>query len=138
VASDIRISTGSSVPIYRQIVDHVCAAVARGQAQEGEALPSVRALAEQLVINPNTVAKAYAELARQGVIEARQGKGVFIAKRRQIYSRAERIRRLEAAADALVHEGAFLDFQPDEMRQVLDKKLSDFQAARQENRKGRT
>ena len=121
---DLRVSPGSSTPIFRQIVDQVRLAVARGAAREGQQLPSVRALAERLVLNPNTVARAYAELARDGLIETRQGKGVFIAARRQMYTRAERLRRLEPALDALVNEAVALDFTADELVDVLQKKLA--------------
>jgi GntR family transcriptional regulator len=95
-----------------------------GELAVGDALPSVRALADRLVVNHNTVAKAYNELARDGVIESHQGRGVFIAKRRNIYTRAERTRRLEAALDAFVGEVVTLDFRPDEIRDALEKKLS--------------
>ena len=56
----------------------------------GDQLPSVRALAEELVVNPNTVARAYADLAREGLLESRAGRGVFITRKRKVYSRARR------------------------------------------------
>ena len=127
MALQLRISTGSATPIFRQIVDQVRLAVARGSADEGDQLPSVRALAERLVLNPNTVARAYAELAREGLIETRQGKGVFVAaaaRRQQMYTRAERLRRLEPALDALVNEAIALNFAPAELVDVLEKKLA--------------
>ena len=127
VAIELKISTGSATPIFRQIVDQVRLAVARGAAgaDEGDQLPSVRALAERLVLNPNTVARAYAELAREGLIETRQGKGVFVAAaRRQMYTRAERLRRLEPALDALVNEAVALNFSPAELIDVLQRKLA--------------
>jgi GntR family transcriptional regulator len=121
----IDIVTGSAVPIYRQIVDQVRLAAATGALAAGEALPSVRSLAERLAINPNTVARAYADLARDGVLESQQGRGVFVAnKKRQVYSRAERLRRLQQALDAFVHEAVFLDFTADEIRKAVDEKLS--------------
>ena len=123
---EISITTGSTVPIYRQIVDQVCRAVATGQLVPGEQVPSVRALAEQLVINPNTVARTYADLIREGVLEAQKGKGVFVARRRAVYTRAERLRRLEATLDAFVNEGVRLGFTPEELRDVLERKLRDF------------
>jgi GntR family transcriptional regulator len=125
---DLRISTGSPVPIYRQIVDQVCHAVATKGLGPEEQLPSVRELAEKLVINPNTVAKAYGELVREGVAESRQGRGVFIIRRRQVYSRAERARRLEAALDGFVNEAVFLDFNADEIREALDRRLAAVEA----------
>ena len=71
---DIVIATGSVLPIYRQICDQICRAVATGKLSAGEQVPSVRALAEELVLNPNTVGRAYAELIREGVLEGQQGK----------------------------------------------------------------
>ena len=123
---EISITTGSAVPIYRQIVDQVCRAVATGQLVAGEQVPSVRALAEQLVINPNTVARTYADLIREGVLEAQKGKGVFVARRRAVYTKAERLRRLEATLDAFVNEGVRLGFTPEELRDALERKLREF------------
>src|SRR5689334_11506271 len=100
----VSILTGSDVSIYQQIVDQVCAAIAAGRIAADEALPSVRALAEELVINPNTVARAYGELVREGILESRPGRGMFVSKRRQIYSRAERTRRIEQAVTSLVSQ----------------------------------
>lgn len=125
----LRIQTGSSTPIYRQIVDHVRHAAAVGGRQAGEALPSVRVLAEQLVVNPNTVAKAYGELVRDGVIESRQGRGYFFADRRQVYSDAERNRRLEAALEALLSEALVLNFTPAQIRAAVDRALDRLDSA---------
>ena len=122
---ELAISTGSSVPIYRQIVDQVRCAVAAGQLNVGDRLPPVRALAERLLVNHNTVAKAYNDLVRDGVIESRHGLGVFVARRRPIYTKAERTRRLEAALDAFVSEALVLDFHADEIEQALRRKLGE-------------
>jgi DNA-binding transcriptional regulator YhcF (GntR family) len=78
MAFDFNISPGSGSPIFRQIVDQVRLAAATGRLAPGDLLPSVRALAERLLVNPNTVAKAYGELSRDGIIETQQGRGVFI------------------------------------------------------------
>lgn len=123
MAIHLNITTGSGTPIYRQIVDQVRLAVATGAVAPGDEMPSVRSLAEQLVVNPNTVAKAYGELVRDGVLDSQQGKGFFVAPRRQIYSKAERLRRLRLAADAFVQEAVFLDFTADEIRGAVDEKL---------------
>lgn len=125
---EISVATGSAVPIYRQIADQVCRAVATGQLVAGEQVPSVRALAEELVINPNTVARTYADLIRDGVLEAQKGKGVFVARRRAVYTRAERLRRLDASLEAFVNEGIKLGFSPDELRDALGRKLRQFAA----------
>ncbi len=103
-----QITPGSTAPIYRQIVDQVRAAVATGKLSTGDALPSVRALAAELVVNPNTVAKAYAELCSEGVTEPQRGRGVFVARSRQLLSNNERKRRLNELADAFVHGATLL------------------------------
>ena len=94
---ELSVVTGGTVPIYRQIMDQVCRAVVMGRLESGEQMPSVRVLAEELVLNPNTVSRAYAELIRDGVLEGHQGKGVFVAQRRPVFTKAERVRRLEEA-----------------------------------------
>jgi GntR family transcriptional regulator len=120
---EILLTPGNAVPIYRQIADQVCRAVATGRLVTGEQMPSVRALAEELVLNPNTVARTYAELIRDGVLEAQKGKGVFVARRRAVYTKTERLRRLEASLDALVNEGLKLGFTPQELSEALARKL---------------
>src|SRR6516164_6303731 len=121
----ITITTGSGTPIYRQIIDQVRLGVASGDLAPGHPMPSVRTLAEQNLVNPNTVVKAYSELVREGVLESHHGKGFFVAEKRQIYSRAERLRRLRQAVEGFVHEAVFLDFSADEIRQILNDKLDD-------------
>jgi len=124
-AFHISLTTGSGMPIYRQIIDQVRLGVATGALAPGDSLPSVRALAEKNVVNPNTVVKAYSELVREGTVESHHGKGFFVAEKRQIYSRAERLRRLKQARDAFIHEAVFLDFSADEIRDVVDEKIAD-------------
>ena len=96
---NIAINTGSATPIYKQITDQVRLAVATGKLAVGDQLPSVRALAEELVINPNTVARAYTDLAREGLIESRAGRGVFVTRKRKMFTREEGRRRLEPLMD---------------------------------------
>jgi GntR family transcriptional regulator len=120
-----QITTGSGTPIYRQIIDQVRLAAATGTLSPGETLPSVRNLAEQHTINFNTVAKAYAELVREGVLESLQGKGFFVAHKRQIYSRAERLRRLRQALDGFIHEAVVLDFSAEDIKKAVDEKLAE-------------
>ena len=69
----------SGIPVYRQIIHHVQAAVAAGRLAEGDQLPTIRALREKLGVNPNTVAKAYRELQHLGVITAEHGSGCYVA-----------------------------------------------------------
>ena len=125
MALEFVIATGSNIPIYRQIVDQVRKAVAAGILATGEQLPSVRALAELLVVNPNTVARAYGDLVHEGILEAQAGKGLFVAHRRQKFSQAERERRLVQALEVFLHEVLFLDFSADEITDRLRQKLNE-------------
>lgn len=95
----LNIATGDTRPINRQIVDGVRRLIASGELPVGAALPSVRGLAQQLSINPNTVAKAYGELTLEGWVESRAGLGLFVLQPRQLLSDAERERRLGEAVD---------------------------------------
>jgi GntR family transcriptional regulator len=136
LALEIRVTPGSSTPIYRQIVDQIRRAVAGRFHKAGDQLPSIRVLAEQLVINPNTVAKAYNELIHDGVIEARQGRGYFVADCRQIYSDEERGRRLEEALQSFLSEALVLNFTADEIRAALDREFGRIRA--EASKRGKT
>ena len=109
----IQVATGDARPIGRQIVDAVRMKIATGELVQGDQLPSVRGLAQQLMLNPNTVAKAYAELTTEGWLESRQGTGLFVAARRQRLSDAERERRLDDAVGRFINDVVPLGFPPD-------------------------
>ena len=91
----------SGVPIYLQLMEQVKHAIETGALKPGEQLPSIRPLAEELVINPNTVAKAYRELEHEGVIELRQGAGAFVSDKAPTKKDADKLR----AAQATVAQG---------------------------------
>jgi GntR family transcriptional regulator len=118
----ISLSPASDVPIFRQIMQQVHRAASVGRLAVGEQLPAVRVLAEELVINPNTVARAYQELIREGVLESRSGRGVFVTARRQIFSAEERTRRLHHAAEQFCHEAILLGSEIPEIRTILEAK----------------
>lgn len=119
----IQIATGDPRPIFRQIVDGLRRKVATGELVPGTRLPSVRGLAMQLTVNANTVAKAYAELTAEGLIESRTGVGVFVAEPRQRLSDDERERRLEEALQSFVGSVIALGFTPDEIVERLVREL---------------
>lgn len=123
MAIEIQIATGSATPIYWQVVDQVCKAVERNTLKPGDQMPSVRALAERLVVNPNTIARAYNDLVRDGVLEAQRGKGLYIANRRQVFSDKERERRLAQAIDIFLHEVRLLDMRPSEVLARLEQSI---------------
>jgi GntR family transcriptional regulator len=120
---NVVISTGSATPIYRQVTDQIRLAVATGKLEIGDQLPSVRALAEELVVNPNTVARAYADLARDGVIESRAGRGVFVIRKRKVFTREEGWRRIEPLLDTIIGEAMAMDFSAQDLQDALEKKL---------------
>jgi GntR family transcriptional regulator len=91
----------SGVPIYLQLMEQVKHAIETGAIKPGEQLPSIRPLAEELVINPNTVAKAYRELEHEGAIELRQGAGAFVSANAASQRDAEKLK----AAKVLVAQG---------------------------------
>ncbi|HVR37688.1 MAG TPA: GntR family transcriptional regulator [Thermoanaerobaculia bacterium] len=93
-----RPNPSSGVPIYLQLMEQVKHAIETGALREGDQLPGIRPLAEELVINPNTVAKVYRELEHEGVIELRHGSGAFVARNR----RADRISDTLRAARTIV------------------------------------
>lgn len=121
----IQISTGDPRPIGRQIVDAVRMKIATGDLQSGDQLPSVRGLAQQLLVNPNTVAKAYADLTAEGWLDSRQGLGLYVAPARQRLSDSERERRLDEAVQRFVHDIIPLDYTP---RQVQDRLAMELRA----------
>jgi GntR family transcriptional regulator len=129
VAFRIRIAPGSSTPIYRQIVDQVRTAARVGILAPGDGLPSVRALSEEIVVNVNTIAKAYADLW-----ESRAGKGVFIAEPRQVWSGPERRARFEEALDHFIHEAIALRYAENDIHRAVDEALGRLYARAEKER----
>ena len=122
----LQIATGDPRPISRQIVDGVRRAIAAGELAPGAQLPSVRGLATQLSIHPNTVAKAYAELSAEGWLESRQGLGLYVAPPRQRLSHDEREKRMDEAVSRFVHDVIALDYPADEAVARIEMELSAF------------
>ena len=115
----IHITSSDGVPIYLQIVNQVKYLVASGRIAPGEEIPPIRGLAEQLVINPNTVARAYLELERAGIVTKRQGSGTYVTEAGSGLSRREKVKVLARRADALVAEAAHLDVPLEELLDLL-------------------
>lgn len=121
------ISPASDIPIFKQLLQQIQRAVASEKIAVGEQLPAVRVLAEALVINPNTVARAYQELIREGILESRAGRGVFVSERRQVYSEAERDRRLRHSAEQLCHEAMLLGADLPQVSRLVQDSWTDLQ-----------
>ncbi len=90
----LRLDAHSGVPVYRQIIDQVTGAMAAGLLAAGDQLPTVRQVAVDLAINPNTVVRAYRELEIRGVLETQQGTGTFITQKKVKRDEVERQRQL--------------------------------------------
>ena len=116
----IHISTQDGVPVYLQILNQVKYLVAASRLAPGEELPSVRVLAEQLVINPNTVARAYLELERAGVVVKRHGSGTYVSEEGSPLARKERLKILTQRADALLAEAQHMDVALDEILTLIN------------------
>jgi len=99
-----RIDANSDVPVFQQIVDGVKSAIARGAYRPDEAIPSVRRMAAEVLVNPNTVAKAYRDLEREGVIQTQRGKGLFVSPDAPDLCREDRRNTIFRKLDALVAE----------------------------------
>ena len=120
-----RPNPASGVPIYLQLMERVKHAVETGALRPGEQLPGIRPLAEELVINPNTVAKAYRELEHEGVIELRHGAGAFVtANARAKKATTDRLRAAQAVVAAAVERLRGRDVTDDEIRRLFEAELA--------------
>lgn len=119
-----RTNPSSGVPIYLQLMEQVKHAIETGALRPGEQLPGIRPLAEELVINPNTVAKAYRELEHERVIELRQGAGAFVAERASTRKDAEKLRAAQAIVAGAVATLRRRGIANDEVRRLFEAELS--------------
>lgn len=119
------IDPSSGTPIYRQVVHQVRQAVAGGTLRPGDRLPSVRELAVELALNPNTVAKAYQELERDGVIETPRGRGSFVADRNHGLPTAARLEKLRPAVERLVAEAYHLGVPDEDVQRMVQRLLQE-------------
>jgi GntR family transcriptional regulator len=118
--SILRVDPADPEPLFSQLVAAVKRAVATGRLRAGDKLPSVRELAAELTINPNTIAKAYHALETEGVTVSRHGSGTFVADRRVTLRRPEQIRRLRDALDALLSDAVHLGLSEEDVRGGFD------------------
>jgi GntR family transcriptional regulator len=122
----LHISTASRVPIYQQLAQQIREAIARGELQPEASLPSVRQLSRELVINPNTVARAYTELEREGLLLSRPGRGIYVAQPRNELTRAARDRRLLEQLDRWLTEAVHLGYAADEVLRLVAQRVREF------------
>ena len=124
---EFQISPSSRLPIYRQLATQVREAAARGKLRVDERLPSVRELSRLLVVNPNTVARAYTELERDGVLNTRQGLGVFVARPKAELAAKARKERLRELLDGFLTEAVYLGCSAEEVVAAVSNRVGQFQ-----------
>jgi len=115
-------STG--VPIYLQLMEQVKHAIETGALRPGEQLPGIRPLAEELVINPNTVARAYRELEHEGVIELRHGAGAFVAANARPKKATDRLRAAQSIVSGAIERLRASGVADDEIRRLFEAELA--------------
>jgi GntR family transcriptional regulator len=118
----IHISANDGLPIYSQIVNQVKYLVASGRLKAGDEMPPIRVLAEQLIINPNTVARAYRELEAAGLVEKRRTAGTYVSDQGSPLARRERVRILTERIDALLAEARQMDIPQDDLLKLIDQR----------------
>ena len=126
----IQLNFKSGKPVYLQVVDQIKSAAASGGLQAGESLPSIRPLAEELRINRNTVAKAYAELENQGVIETIAGKGCFVTQNHSPFKKAVRDKMLADDVDAAIVQAHHLQVNEKDFLELVKERLEIFNSSR--------
>jgi GntR family transcriptional regulator len=126
----INIDPSSGLPIYLQIAQQIKTSVAMGRLQPEEPLPSVRQLAVELAVNPNTVARAYLDLEIEGVIYKRQGAGTFVSSQGVRVSKSERRRVLNELLEKALVEGVNLGLSERELRDAFEHVLEKILQAR--------
>ena len=119
-----RPNPSSGAPIYLQLMEQVKHAIETGALRPGEQLPGIRPLAEELVINPNTVAKAYRELEHEGVIELRHGAGAFVAGTARARKLTDRVKAGQAIVTDAVEKLRARGLADEEIRRLFEAKLA--------------
>jgi len=119
----IRINSAGETPVYAQIVQQVKFAIASGTLRSGERLPSVRELATQLRINPNTVARAYRDLEYEDLVQTEKGRGVFVSQEAGRLTKTERLGLITESLDQLIHDAERLALSDDDLIALLARRL---------------
>jgi len=114
----------SGVPIYLQLMEQVRHAIETGALRPGEQLPGIRPLAEELVVNPNTVAKAYRELEHEGAVELRQGAGAFVSDKAPAKKDADKLRAAQTTVAAAIEMLRARGVTDEEIRRLVEAELA--------------
>ena len=129
------VNPADDAPIYRQIVRQIVEAIAEGRLKGGDKLPSHRDLAEQIVVAPLTVKRAYDELESQGYLETRRGRGTFVCENPPRMDRKEQIERIQVEARRLLSQASLAGLKLSEVVEILKDAGSEADAARREEAK---
>jgi GntR family transcriptional regulator len=124
---EFHIDPSGRMAIYRQIAGQLREAIARGRLSPDERLPSVRELSRTLVVNPNTVARVYTELEREGLLYTQPGRGVYIAQPKAELTRKARRERLDELLDQFLTAAVHLGFSADEVLGLVKDRVKQFQ-----------
>ena len=124
---NLRINFASGVPIYRQLMEQIKHAVETGAIRSSEQLPTIRKIAEELAMNPNTVARAYRELEHEGFIEVRHGSGAYVAEAGTSSAKSAGIRKAGEALRPAMERGLALGLSEEELRRVFENELARLQ-----------
>jgi GntR family transcriptional regulator len=119
-----RPNPASGVPIYHQLMEQIKHAIETGALRPGEQLPGIRPLAEELVINPNTVAKAYRELEHDGILELRQGAGAFVSSAARGKRLTDKLRAAQTVVAAAVEQLRARGVTEEEIRRLFEAELA--------------
>jgi len=128
----IHISSSDGVPIYAQIVNQVKYLVASGRLTPGAELPPIRVLAERLLINPSTVARAYRELETAGIVEKRRTAGTYVSDQGSPLARRERVKILAERIDALLAEARQMNIALEDVIKLIEQRNSAMQSSANE------
>ena len=126
----IHISTGDGVPIYLQVINQIKYLIASGRLSTGAELPPIRVLAAQLLINPNTVARAYRELEIAGIVEKRRTAGTYVSEQGSPLARRERVKILSERIDALLAEASHMGVAVDDILKLVQVRYASIQSTR--------
>ena len=130
----VQISSGSNEPIYTQVVGQISRAIAQGLIKPGEKLPAVRNLAAELVINPNTVARAYTILEQQGLVTTKTGSGTYASDPRLRDKDVRELNILNDRVDNIITQGLNLGLSHEEIVELLRGRLSKFSSEKQKEK----
>ena len=122
----IQILPGSGEPIYVQVAEQISKAIARGELSSGDKLPAVRKLASELVINPNTVARAYSRLEQAGLVTTKTGSGTFVSDPKLRRTDAADINILTERMDTLISRGLNLGIEAQDLIRLFESRLTKF------------